>query len=133
MTDTDQPPACVRERDITRNRLALLVFYGVPIVAIILTAWLESIASQTLIFASAFAIMGLACVSNARSCGRVHCAFTGPWFLFAAGASVAHGLGAVPLGDNGWVFIGNAGVLGAVILWIATESRWGEYFRKPEK
>jgi len=39
----------------------------------------------------AFLIMGLACIANARRCGRVHCYFTGPLFLLSAVLSAVHG------------------------------------------
>ena len=107
----------------------LLLLYGLPIPAIMSVAWLGSAVSKTVVFALAFSIMGAACVMNTRECGRVHCAFTGPWFLLAALVSVVHGLDMIDLGRYGWAIIGNAGIWGAVVIWIATESMWGQYFR----
>ncbi len=115
--------------DITRSGSKLLVLYALPITAVILAAWLGSAISKTVVFALAFAIMGATCVINTRGCGRVHCAFTGPWFLVAALGSVFYGLEMISLGRYGWLVIGIAGIGGAVVIWIATESIWGQYFR----
>ena len=38
----------------------------------------------------AFTWMGIACVFNATRCGRMHCYFTGPFFLLLAAVSAAH-------------------------------------------
>lgn len=41
-----------------------------------------------LIGAAACAVMGAACLVNAARCGRLHCYFTGPYFLMLAGGAV---------------------------------------------
>ena len=48
--------------------------------------------------------MGVACLLNARRCGRMRCHFTGPFFLAMAVASLLFSLGALPLGSEGWAF-----------------------------
>lgn len=73
------------DADVTRNWARLFLFYGVPITAIILTAWLKSVSGKTLIFVSAFSVMGIASVRNTRKCGRVH------WSLVLVGCSGSRG------------------------------------------
>ncbi len=59
-----------------------LFLWGLPIVAVIVgSSW--AIARPWL-WIPAFLVMGIACVANAARCGRAHCYFTGPLFLFAA-------------------------------------------------
>ena len=51
----------------------------------------------------ALAWMGAACLANARRCGRMHCFFTGPFFLAMAALALAVGLDIVSLGAAGKV------------------------------
>jgi hypothetical protein len=60
--------------------------------------------------------MATACLLNAARCGRVHCRFTGPFFILAAVASLAYGLGLLPLGPSGWKWIGLGTIIGALAL-----------------
>lgn len=71
--------------------------------------------------------MGVACVLNARRCGRLHCFFTGPFFLVMAAVSLAHGLKVVSLGPAGWSWIGGIVVAGWIVLHYGTEAIWGRY------
>ncbi|MCB9508197.1 MAG: hypothetical protein H6697_11120 [Myxococcales bacterium] len=52
---------------------AALVFLGIFWAQARGTLWIPS-----------FIVMGLACLFNARRCGRLHCHITGPLFLLAA-------------------------------------------------
>lgn len=49
-----------------------------------------------------FAIMGLACLVNARGCGRLHCFVTGPLFMIA---SLATALDAFDVLNIDWTII----------------------------
>jgi hypothetical protein len=73
--------------------------------------------------------MGVACLWNAARCGRVHCYFTGPFFLLLALLSLLHGLGIVSLGPNGWQGIGVALLVGGCLLACAPELLLGRYRR----
>src|SRR5271169_566049 len=46
--------------------------------------------------------MGVACLLNAHRCARVHCYFTGPFFLLLAGVGLLYGIGVITLGARGW-------------------------------
>lgn len=76
-------------------------------------------------WAAGFAVMGAACVVNALRCGRVHCWFTGPWFLLAAAVTVLRYVGLVGIA---WPTIINAGMVGALLLYFVPEKIWGKYF-----
>ena len=119
-----------RESDVIQNWAKLLVLYGIPIAAIGLSAFLDSIPGEAVVFVMSFTAMGGFCLRNTHQCGRVHCAFTGPWFMLAGLVSAFHGLGIVNFGEYGWVLIGNVGIWGAAILWLATESILGKYFHR---
>jgi hypothetical protein len=71
--------------------------------------------------------MGVACLFNAFRCGRVHCRFTGPFFILGAFASLGYGLGLLPLGPSGWSWIGLGTIVGAIGLTCLPELFLGRY------
>ena len=116
--------------DVTRNWRRLFLVYGVPTIAMQLVGNLSN--SELAVagtWAAGFAVMGTACVANALACRRVHCAFTGPWFLLAAAVTVLRYLDVISMG---WPTILNAGLFGALLLFLVSESIWGRYFGDKE-
>lgn len=73
--------------------------------------------------------MGVVCVLNASRCGRVHCYFTGPFFILGAVVSLGYGLGLLPFGASGWKWIGAATIIGAILLCCIPELLLGRYRR----
>jgi hypothetical protein len=71
--------------------------------------------------------MGVACLLNARRCGRVHCYFTGPFFLVVAALALLYGIGVLPLGTHGWSTLSLVLVIGAVTLTWVPEWILGQY------
>ena len=116
--------------DITRNWGRLLLTYGVPLIAMQLVGNLsDSALAVAGTWAAGFAVMGIACLVNARRCGRVHCWFTGPWFLLAAVLTVLRYLEVI---KTSWSTILNAGLFGALVLFFVSENIWGKYFGEKE-
>ena len=117
--------------DLTRGRGRLFLVYGVPLIAMQLVG---NLSNSTLAvagtWAAGFAVMGTACVVNALRCGRVHCWFTGPWFLLAAAVTVLRYVEVIGLT---WPTILNAGLLGALLLFFVSENIWGKYFGEKKK
>jgi hypothetical protein len=68
--------------------------------------------------------MGVACLINARRCGRVHCYFTGPFFLLVSVASLLRGLGIISVE---WAWIGGIALAGGILLSCVPEWIWGKY------
>ena len=81
------------------------------------------------IWPTALSFMGVACLINARRCGRVHCYVTGPFFLILAAAALLHGLRVVWLGKEGWNILGLILIVGSALLSIGTEWIFGKYRR----
>lgn len=73
--------------------------------------------------------MGLACVANARRCGRTHCRYTGPFFLAMAGLVAVYSVGALPLGNQPWLVLGTLIVVGNALIWWGSERVLGTYSR----
>ncbi len=72
--------------------------------------------------------MGTACLINYRRCGRVHCRFTGPFYLVMIIPVVLLGSEVFSPGSSGWWTVGAIILFGGKIIWWVTETIWGKYF-----
>ena len=81
------------------------VLWCVPTVLVLVGAAIPAVRAP--LWIPCFAVMGVACLINARGCGRLHCFVTGPLFLIA---SLATALDALDLIRVSWkvVFLGAA-------------------------
>ena len=108
------------------------LLWGLPIASMILslnlagTGWIV-----TITWTLALAVMGGACIANARGCGRTHCYFTGPFFLIMAVASLAYGLQLLPLGPRGWQYLAAVALIGGGLLCFVPDWLWGRYRSTP--
>ncbi len=115
-------------RDFVRDRRASLLIWGLPALVMIGTGPLGfSSELHGAIWASCLSVFGFGCLANARRCGRLHCFFTGPFFLAMALVSLVHGFGVISLGSYGWAWIGGITLVGACALTILPERMWGQY------
>jgi hypothetical protein len=116
------------DRDLVKRGRTMWLLWGLPVATMLATGLL--IGSGWIVTVSwtmSLVAMGVACVVNARSCGRVHCYFTGPFLLLMAGVSVLHGLQVLSLGPDGWSHIGTVLLVGGVLLCLVPEWIWGRY------
>ncbi len=72
---------CGSQRDLVRGCWAVLL-WGLPTALVLLGAVVPTV--RATLWIPSFAIMGIACLANARGCGRLHCFITGPLFLLAS-------------------------------------------------
>ncbi len=89
--------------DFAASTQTFLFFWGIPIAAMVLAAFLSPPAS-ILLWAGALFWAGAACALNAYRCGRLHCYITGPLFLLAGLAILLAGFDMVPFRAT-WVLI----------------------------
>ena len=113
-------------KDWAGSLRAYLVAWGIPSLVLI-GAGLIDPAPRALVWSGGLVWMGTACLLNARRCGRTHCRYTGPYYLLLI-VPVAF-LGARVSSDGSWVWwvIGAMILLGANLIWLATEGLWGKY------
>ncbi len=115
-------------RDFVRDRRASFLLWWIPALVMIATGPLDlSFEAHGSIWASCLSVFGFGCLANARRCGRLHCFFTGPFFLAMALVSLAHGFGVISLGSYGWAWIGGITLVGACALTVLPERIWGQY------
>jgi hypothetical protein len=120
-----QRPAAPLHKDWASGWRGLML-WGVPI-SILLAA--SGLAERYLVVIrpSVLTFMGVACLANARRCGRVHCSGTGPFFLILAVIALLYGLGAIPLGSNGWNTLGLILLVGSIVLCCGSELLFERY------
>lgn len=118
-----------KQRDWVSRRGAALVAWGIPIVALVASIGLDHPA-KTIVWLVALSWMGFACLANARRCRRMHCRFTGPFFLLMAAFATLHGFEVVWLGGSGWAILGLTVLVGGVVLTVFPEILWGKYVRQ---
>jgi hypothetical protein len=115
--------------DLTGGALSSFLFWKLPAVVVVGVALLDvGSVGQALVWAPSLAIGGAACVANTLRCRRVHCYFTGPFFLLMAAVSLLHGVGALPLGEAGWTWIELVTLIGGITLGYLPELVWGRYW-----
>ena len=118
------------DRDLVRRGKTLWLLWCLP-VGVMLAAgyWVDNVWILTISWTLSLIVMGVACIANARGCRRVHCYFTGPFFLVMAVLSLLYGLQFVPLGPHGWSHIGTVLLVGSVLFCLVPEWIWGRYRR----
>ena len=118
------PPSS--EKDLLRSRWATWLLWIGPWVLIVGTSNTGNI-THTIAWTFAFTVGGVACLVNARRCGRLHCFYTGPLYLLAALASLLYGLRILPLGQHGWDWILGTAVTVSLLACCGLEMLLGKY------
>jgi hypothetical protein len=103
-----------------------LALWGVPISMLLAASRLPE-RYLVVIWPSVLTFMGVACLANARRCGRVHCYATGPFFLILAAIALLYGLGVIRLGSSGWNTLGLILLVGSIVLCCGLELLFGRY------
>lgn len=115
-----------RPSDWTGSSLSFSLAWCLPVVAMVLSTSLNSVARAT-IWTAMLLWMGGACLLNARRCHRTHCLFTGPFFILMSVGVVAYASGVLRLGPNGWGIIGGIALVGALSLCWVSERIFGKF------
>lgn len=118
--------------DILSSPKMAFVLWWLPPIAIVATASSGlNVVWRTIIWIISLGVMATACIVNAVRCGRIHCYFTGPFFLLMAIATLLFGIGILPLGRNGWNWISLTILLGAIAFYYLSELFLGKYRKRP--
>lgn len=112
--------------DWAGNLRAYTVAWGLPSLAVVAGAFADA-PGRAVIWSMALCWMGIACLMNARRCGRTHCHYTGPYYLLLIGPVALLGFGILPWGAVAWWALGGLILFGGKIIWWTTEQTWGKY------
>jgi len=127
VTMRDLPSARDSEqRDVLCSGTKMCRFWCLPALAFAV-GFFVSPTARTVLWTLSLGFMGTLCLLNASRCGRVHCYFTGPFFILGAIASLGYGIGLLPFGPSGWQWIGNITIIGAIVLSTIPEFVFGRY------
>lgn len=118
-----------RSSDLVADLRSYTLLWGLPAVAMLAALFLSHPA-KTLVWIATLVWMGLACLVNARRCGRTHCYFTGPFFLAMTVPVFLHSYALMPLGPEGWKWLGIVIASGAAGIWFLSERFWATYRTK---
>ncbi|HWD67361.1 MAG TPA: hypothetical protein VG227_05305 [Caulobacteraceae bacterium] len=110
----------------------MTLFWGPGVLLILLTGPLGGWA-RTLGWTAGLLWLAGLCVWNYARCRRVHCAFTGPFFLVMAGATLTAGAGLWSIGPQTWSVLGDAIAIGGFALCFGPELIWGRYWGSPRR
>ena len=97
--------------------------WGIPVAILVISPERYFV----IVWPVALTFMGVACLLNARRCGRIHCYATGPFFLLLAILGLLYGVGVLPLGARGWTRLSIALVIGSGVLLCVPEWVFGRY------
>ena len=114
--------ACARRTDWASGLRGCLT-WGLPAALLIISP----LRYFVIVWPIALTFMGVACVLNARRCGRLHCYFTGPFFVILAFLGLLYGLDVLSLGARGWSVLSITLVVGSVVLICVPEWLFGRY------
>jgi hypothetical protein len=116
----------MRSHDLLTQPWTTAAFFWLPGLALVAASQLGW-GWRTAVWTAALAVLAVACTANAVRCGRVHCYFTGPYFLILAALTLLYGLHAVSLGTHGWTVLSLAVAVGALVLCWLPERILGKY------
>ena len=108
--------------DWTRGSRGCL-FWGIPAAILVISPNRYFV----IVWPAVLLFMGVACLLNARRCGRIHCYATGPFFLLLAALGLLYGIGVLPLGARGWSALSLALIVGSAVLICVPEWFLGRY------
>lgn len=102
------------------------VGWGIPIVIMVVSRFYGE-ASTAIAWPLALGWLGGASFLNAARCGRVHCVFTGPFYLAMAAIALLFSFGILEVNDRTWSALAGITVLGAATILFGSEAFFGKY------
>lgn len=115
-----------RSNDWLSNADTNLVAWWLPKGAII-AALFAAAPLRAAIWTVALLWMGIACILNARRCGRTHCRYTGPYYLAMVLPVLVLAFNLISASIYAWLALALLIVCGGWLIWWATEQLWGRY------
>ncbi|WP_299081764.1 hypothetical protein [uncultured Paraglaciecola sp.] len=118
--------------DWVANKSRFFAAWGLPTFIMLLT-WLMQLTPLLtgILWMGALSWMGVACLRNAHQCGRIHCFFSGPYFLLSAVLALATGMQWIQI--LSFNELGLFLLIGTLLVCVLPEVFWGRYKSPREK
>jgi hypothetical protein len=120
------------QNDLSSSAARMAIFWGPGVLLLVLTArlgWWE----HTIGWTAGLSWLAIMCLWNGARCQRVHCMFTGPFFLAMAVVTLLVGFRVFSLGNSTWGLLGDTILVGGTVLCFGPELIWGHYWRGAQK
>jgi hypothetical protein len=116
----------LRSNDWLSNAYTHLAAWLLPKGAII-AALFAAVPLRAAVWTVALLWMGIACILNARRCGRTHCRYTGPYYLAMIPPVLVLASDLISESIYAWLALALLVICGGWVIWRTTERLWGRY------
>jgi ABC-type molybdate transport system permease subunit len=93
----------------------------------IIAALFVAVPLRVAVWTVALLWIGTTCILNAKRCGRIHCRYTGPYYLAMILPVLILALDLISASIYAWLALALLIVCGGWVIWWATEQLWGRY------
>ena len=120
------------KEDWVANRMQFTLAWGLP-TALLFASWLMELPSflTGTLWMLGLSWMGFACLRNASYCGRMHCFFSGPYFILSGIVALGIGLNWPLLNLIDFSNLGLFLLIATPVICVLPEVLWGTY--KPNR
>ena len=112
------------QHDLSSSVARMAIFWGPGVLLLMLTGklgWWE----HTIGWTVGLTWLAIMCLWNSARCQRVHCIFTGPFFLAMAVVTLLVGFRVFSLGNSTWGLLGDTTLIGGIVLWFRSGADLG--------
>jgi len=120
------------ENELASSSTRMVIFWGPGVLALVFAAQLGWW-GHTIGWTAGLLWLAAICLWNSARCRRVHCIFTGPFFLAMAVVTLLVGFRVFSLGDSAWKLLGDTILIGGIVLCFGSELIWGRYWRSVQR
>lgn len=120
------------QNDLSSSAARMAIFWGPGVLLLMLTGQLGWW-GHTIGWTAGLAWLAIMCLRNSARCQRVHCMFTGPFFLAMAVVTLLVGFRVFSLGNSTWGLLGDTILIGGIVLCFGPELIWGRYWWSAER
>jgi len=121
------------EMDWVANKTQFTLAWGLP-TALLVGSWFLEFSSLLMggLWMLGLSWMGFACLRNASHCGRMHCFFSGPYFILSGIVALGIGFKWPSLQSVDFTGLGLFLIIATPMVCVLPELLWGTYKRRNE-
>ncbi len=122
-----KPSPTLIQNDLSSTGAKMAIFWGPGILLLALSGGLSE-RERTIAWTAGLLWLAVMCFWNSARCRRVHCMFTGPFFLIMAVITTLVGFKVISLGERPWNLLSATILIGGIVLCFGPELLWGRYW-----